>query len=317
LEPNLEATGHVSTNAIVQTADGGYLLSGTNIALPTINPVYSDWLIKTDSNGLMQWTKSFGVPLQTCYAIQGSDDTFVVLGYVANEANGADSVLYKVDAQGTLLWTKTFGGNSSTLFALRLVEDDMGGYVIAGTFDHDGWLAKTDNDGNLQWSKRLHEGGLSAFPLYSIAKASDGGYILVGGNANNGNVNNGLLVKVDSEAKLEWYRLYPSSMEQRLVLFSVIQISDGGYVAVGASNKQAYVIRTDASGTLLSTGSYGNVAANISSSAVYVALSKDGGFVVSGTLNQYSPTSAEGFQVTLPVNNQAWLAKFPLQTTTP
>jgi hypothetical protein len=75
-----------------------------------------------------------------------------------------------------------------------------------------------------------------------------------------------------------------------------------------------YVVRTDASGVLLYNASYGDVNANVSSYASSVVLTNDGGFAVAGTLNQYSPTSSEGFNVTPSVSNNVWLAKFAPQT---
>ena len=300
-----DATGHVATSSIVQTKDGGYALSGTNIGPPTMNPVWSGWLIKTDGRGTVQWNKTFGLPLQTCYVIQGSDGNYVLTGYATNELNGDDTVLMKVNAQGNLLWTKTFGENSSKLLAISLVEANDGGYVLEGCWDRDGWLAKTDANGNLQWSQTYHPVGYTTFPVYSIAKTKDGGYILTGAN-----INGGWLVKTDSNGNTEWIKTLPVNALVR----SVTQIADGGYVAVGAYARQAYVVRTDASGTLLYNTSYGEVSANLSSYASSVVPTNNGGFAIAGTLNQYSPTTIEGFNVTPQVGNNVWLAKFPLGT---
>lgn len=299
-----DATGHVATASIVQTKDGGYALSGTNIAPPIMSPVYSGWLIKTNDKGTLQWNKTFGQPLQTCFVIQDSDGNYVLTGYATNSANGADAVLIKVNQNGNLLWTKTFGGNSSRLFALSLVEANDGGYVVMGARDSDGWLAKTDANGNLQWSQTYHQGSYGTFPFNSIAKTKDGGYIVTGGN-----IQGGWLVKTDSSGTLEWTKILPVNA----LVKSVTQIADGGYVAVGGYARQAYLVRTDASGVLLYNASYGDVSANVSSSASSVVATNDGGFVVAGTLNYYSPTTPEGFTVAVPVGNNVWLAKFPLE----
>jgi hypothetical protein len=92
-----EATGLVATDSVVQTKDGGYALSGTNIAPPLMSPIYSGWLIKTDDKGNMQWNKTFGLPLQTCFVTQESDGSYVLTGYVANSFNGDNAVLMKLD----------------------------------------------------------------------------------------------------------------------------------------------------------------------------------------------------------------------------
>ncbi len=295
-------TGHVATSSIIQTQDGGFAMSGTNIGLPVTNPVYSGWLIKTDSNGMVQWTKTFGLPLQTCHAIQTSDGNYVVVGYATNEAKGADTVLYKLNAQGTLVWTKTFGGNSSKLFGMGLVEANSGGYVLAGAVDRDGWLAKTDTNGNLQWSQTYNI-NTATLPFTSIAKTKDGGYILSGGN-----LQNSWLFKANADGKQEWVKTLPMNG----LIGTAVQTLDGRYIAVGTSARQAYVAVTDASGNLQYNASYGEVNGNVSSNAQSVALTDDG-FVVGGSLNRYAPTSIEGLKVTPPIGCNVWLAKFPLQ----
>jgi photosystem II stability/assembly factor-like uncharacterized protein len=299
-----ETTGHVATASILQTRDGGYALSGTNIAPLIINPVYSGWLIKTDNEGTIQWNKTFGLPLQTCFVIQTSDGNYVLTGYATNEANGANGVLIKVNANGNLLWTRTFGENSTKVLALSLVEANDGGYVMMGALNNDGWLAKTDADGNLQWSRTYHQGSYGTFPFNSIAKTKDGGYIMTGGN-----IEGGWLVKTNSSGTLEWTKILPV----KALVRSIAQTVDGGYVAVGVYDRQAYLVRTGSSGTLLYTSSYGDVSANVSSYATSVLITNDEGFAVAGTLNHYSPTSPEGFKVIPPVGNNVWLAKFPLE----
>jgi hypothetical protein len=294
-------TGHVAAASAVQTQDGGYALTGTNIAPPITSPVYSGWLIKTDAQGNVVWQKTFGLPLQTCFGIQDHAGDYVVVGYASNEQNGADTVLMKVDGEGDLLWTKTFGGNSSTFYALQLVEADDGGYVLVGSASRAGWVAKTDADGNLQWSHTYTEGE-STFPLNSITKAADGGYIFTASN-----IQNSWLMKTDAEGNQEWVQ----PLADGALVRSVAQLPDGGYVLVGSQNRQACILRTDASGGILSTTVYGEVSDNRSSFASSVIPTQHG-IVVAGTLNQYSPTTVEGFQATPTTEKAVWLTSLPL-----
>jgi hypothetical protein len=97
------------------------------------------------------------------------------------------------------VWSKTFGGNSSNVFAVGLVVANDGGYVMVGAWGNDGWLAKTDADGNLQWSQTYHPSGSATFPFNSVAKTKDGGYILTGGN-----IDGSWLLKTDSSGNSEW-----------------------------------------------------------------------------------------------------------------
>ena len=52
------ASGDSEAYSLVQTSDGGYALAGfTN---STGAGIYSFWLVKTDSKGNMQWSKTYG-----------------------------------------------------------------------------------------------------------------------------------------------------------------------------------------------------------------------------------------------------------------
>ncbi|MGD6852622.1 MAG: hypothetical protein ACQCN6_11235 [Candidatus Bathyarchaeia archaeon] len=304
------ATGHVGTAAIVQTKDGGYVLSGTNIAAPITSPVYSGWLIKTDATGNVDWTKTFVLPLQTCYTIEDSRGDFVVTGYAENDHDSVDAVLMKVNVHGDLVWTKTFGGNSSKLLALNLVEADEGGYVVEGcvieaNYNQGGWLLKTDWDGNVQWSEIYQTDENKNLPFNSMAKTSDGGYIVTASS-----FVQSWLVKIDSSGATQWIKTF----EINGMLRSVVEAPDGGYVAVGVQDRQACVVRTDSSGALLRTELFGEVSDNVSSSVSSVIVTRDGNFVVGGTLNHYSPTTVEGFKVTPEVGEHVWLTKMPLSS---
>lgn len=221
-----ETVGLVGVNSIVQTKDSGYAISGTSIAPPILNPVYSGWLIKTDDKGTVQWNKTFEDPLETCHVIQTSDGGYALTGYMANSANGANGLLLKMDEKGNTVWSKTFGGNSSKVFILNIAEANNGGYVLVGNRDQDGWLAKTDNEGDLQWSQTYHSSGFAA--LLTLAKTSDGGYILSGGT-----IDTGLLIKTDSNGNSQWTKDYSASP----LIGSVLQTADGGFIVASSHKK--------------------------------------------------------------------------------
>jgi len=314
-----EATGHISTNSIVQTQDGGYVLSGSAMEISdelktkllsgdlsdllssTWNPPYKGWLIKTDSQGSVEWSKTFELPFQNCHTIQTTDKNYVITGYMTNDLNGADGLLIKLDERGNTLWSKTFGGSSSKVFANGLLEADDNGYVVVGTWDDQGWLIKTDAEGNLQWSQTYSFDEPNRYLFTTFAKTSDSGYILAGGR-----LNNFCLVKTDSRGNMEWNHIYPTDS---LSFSSVIQIA-GRYYAASSNNRQAWIANFDSNGNLLDNFKYGNTGGNLSSFASSIIATKDGGFAVAGTLDRYTPTTPEGFQIIPSMGNNTWLAKF-------
>jgi len=91
---------------------------------------------------------------------------YLVLGETENIGNGElDVLLIKLDTFGNVLWSKTYGGSEDDRgFSLKILDD--GNYLIGAyhvydiTPNGDGWLIKTDTDGNVIWDKYI--GGTGA-----------------------------------------------------------------------------------------------------------------------------------------------------------
>jgi hypothetical protein len=94
----------------------------------------------------------------------------------------------KLRQDGTLDWAKSLGGEGDEV-AYSVQETSDEGYVIAGYSGlvlRDGrpgswtdcWVAKLNNNGELQWEKRF--GGSDFDVAYSIRETKDGDYIVAG-----------------------------------------------------------------------------------------------------------------------------------------
>jgi len=105
--------------ALVQTTDGGYALGGFTNAAGAGG--YDVWLVKTDSNGGVQWSQTYGGSSDDlAYSlIQTSDGGYALAGFTdSSGAGGNDFYLVKVDSAGA--------SGSSASFNWSSVE----GYVI-------------------------------------------------------------------------------------------------------------------------------------------------------------------------------------------
>jgi len=143
-------------NFVVETADGGYAIAGI-AAFPPPLPVYEFWLVKTDANGNMEWSKTYG---ETQYekagsVVKTSDGGFALAGFKNSFGGwGNDFWLVKTDNYGNIEWSQTHGGSEADI-AHSLIETADGGYAIAGdtssfgTGGTDFWLVKTDEYGNI------------------------------------------------------------------------------------------------------------------------------------------------------------------------
>ncbi len=303
-----EFTGLEAVSSIIQTKDGGYVLSGSNVTAHSVLDItYSGWVIKIDQQGNVEWSKTIELPLTSCNIIQASDESYVLTGQLSSTVNGIEAALAKLDKNGNMLWSKTFSASFKVL-ATALVEADDGSYVIAGAWDSEGWLMKTDSDGNILWNQTYSLDGAGNYFFSDLVQSSDGGYVLAGGR-----MDKACLVKTDSLGNMEWKSIY--SAEGALGFRSVAQTS-GGYIAVTSNDKQAWIVKADASGNMVYDAKYGDVGENIGSFASSVVATDDGGFAVSGALNGYYPTTAEGFQNAPQTGNNVWLAKFAPESST-
>jgi hypothetical protein len=169
--------------SIVQTTDGGYIMCGkTN----SFGSGYFDvYLIKTDINGIEQWTQTYGGASSVGNSIeQTTDGGYIIVGKTTSFGNGSyDVYLIKTDGNGIEQWYKTYGGTSGEE-GNSVKQTTDGGYIITGYTESFGngmadvYLIKTDANGIEQWSQTF--GGASSDGGQSVEQTADGGYIITG-----------------------------------------------------------------------------------------------------------------------------------------
>jgi hypothetical protein len=146
-------TGTEHGYSMVQARDGGYAIAGYTTSFGAGNA--DVYLVKTDTAGVMQWSKTFGGP-QLEYGFhmdQTSDGGYIVCGLTLSVAGGIpDGYFVKTDALGNTLWNRTLGGPRSE-YAWDIIQTSDGGYAIGGQTASFGlgtptaadfWLVKTD-----------------------------------------------------------------------------------------------------------------------------------------------------------------------------
>ena len=122
-----------SSNNILQTIDGGYLISGYSDSFGA--GMTNFYCIKTDMNGDSLWTNYYGGTLiEVCYSSDlTSDNGYVLSGITMSYGTGPYNFwIVKTDDAGDTLWTKTVGGAGNDMsFDIKQTPDN--GYLVAGS----------------------------------------------------------------------------------------------------------------------------------------------------------------------------------------
>jgi len=278
-----------------QTSDGGYILTGYAESNETASK--DVWLIKTDTDGNAEWSRTFGgIETDMGRAVQQTNDGgYIITGQTESYGNGSIDVwLIKIDAGGAEEWNKTFGGSSVDAgYSVQQTSD--GGYIITGgtsSFGSGGsdvWLIKTDASGNEVWNRTF--GGSEGDWGKSVQQTDDGGHIITGGTSSFGNGgSDAWLIKVDASGNEEWNRTFGGSEDDGGN--SVQQTSDGGYIIAGSTRSygngsyDVWLIKTDVNGDeeWIRTLTLGNGGADNGKS---VCQTSDGGYIVTGETGSY------------------------------
>jgi hypothetical protein len=253
------------------TSDGGFIAVGHTTTTDWDGNVY---LIKTNANGIVQWSKEYGGSIgfsDKGYSVrETSDGGFIIAGSTESYGSGGDDVyVLKVNALGVLQWTTTIGsaGTASVMDAGREVQEtNDGGFIVVGYTSavdinfSDVYLVKLNAAGVVQWKKTY--GGNSYDIGYTVQQTTDNGFI-IGATTNSYGAGNwdAYLLKTDANGVLQWSKTYGKSGEDRAQCAR--QTQDGGFILCGRStgfgtgNFDVALYRTDLNGNLLWTKGYG------------------------------------------------------------
>lgn len=295
-----------------QTSDNGFVIAGYDILSGTD---YDFYLVKTDANGDTLWSRAYGGNGdEEAYAVEQTNDGGYIIAGVDSSSRIGDYNIYLVrtNSGGDTLWTRSYGGTNHD-FAQSVKQTADGGFIISGytnsfgAGDDDGYLIKTDGNGNVSWSKTY--GGINSDFFYSVKQTSDGGYITSGCTGSfNPNVNilynDVYVVKTDASGNVQWNKTYGRSGDDQS--FAIIQTLDGGYAITGHTNVDSaslysslYIIKTDASGDTLWTRS---LEGNNFDKGLDIKQLPDGTYFICGSTYSFGHGSSDAFLVRLSAN---------------
>ena len=209
-QKNYGGSDNDQANKVIETTDHGYLVVGDTFSADGDVTQYKGgtdvWVLKLDSDGSIQWKKTYGgtgfdVGTSAC-----QDGNFYVITGVTTsndmDVSGNHSAPYtdvwtfKIDLTGNLIWQKCLGGSNydSSVDIIKTPEND---YVVCGTTSStngdvqsnthsinsqtETWIIKLDSSGNKLFEKCY--GGTSQEYGCGLINDTDGNYVILSTSA--------------------------------------------------------------------------------------------------------------------------------------
>lgn len=186
--------------------------------------------------------------ISRCTMVSESGDLF--LGGVTNEPGYVCGILLKANPQGEEVWRKCYGSETQRFDLTSLAKDPSGsGYLIGGqtreegtTVSYDGYIIKTDNEGNVEWEMPVADQGYNDAAAHVVCPY-DNIYLIAGssaiGNAFADYSEEYLSVSaVNQDGDLIYSRVYGDHNWQN-ALTSIKHVDQSGFIAAGYYNESA------------------------------------------------------------------------------
>ncbi len=268
---NYGGSGDDRGQQIIQTADGGYAVTGyaeSDDGDGSNNEGFHDnWVLRLDASGNMLWEKSFGFSGHdhSYDIVETEDGGFFFSGFLdvtsSNGEGATDKGLNqsahgvgefwgtRIDSDGNIIWRKFFGGTNNDR-SFGVVNAIDGGFILTGAsesddFDissakgsYDFWVVKVNKNGGLEWERSF--GGTGIDQAHDIVLTNDSAYVIVGNTFSNDTQvtrNNGesdiWLIKISDAGELLWQQSYGGTAFD--AAHGVNLTSDGGFIIAGNS----------------------------------------------------------------------------------
>jgi len=243
-------TGNEQEGAIIETTDGGSIMVGSTDGGSSGFDVY---VVKSDSNGTLLWTKAYGGKGVDAGSDISStaDGGYIITGYT-DSAGVTRALLLKISKDGALQWTKSYGINYEYGQSVQQTSDK--GYIVTGytaSFSSSlhMYVFKTDSVGALQWTKKISGGGCcgDGDSGSKIMQISDGGYVVLGSTWFWGTSTGvAYLAKISPNDTLQWENYYfnPGGASG----YSFQRTTDKGFIIMGEVYNGTYLLKTDSTG---------------------------------------------------------------------
>ena len=281
--------------SVQEVPSGGYIIAGY-----TSDSTVSDsdaYVVRMTTMGDTLWTyrQNIGLSKKDLFykVINTLDGGFAMCGYTSSVTGLSDDVLIvKIDGNGQHVWTKTWGGSGKDR-AQDIIQLSDGSYVLCGyttsspALYYDAFMYKLNSSGDSLFFKRY---GTAVYDdANSIKALSNGGFILGGQSTNGANGFDQYLIRTNDSGDTLWTRKFGTLGTDNI---ECLTIGNGGFYLTGGTNgagvggDDGYLVKTDTSGSVLWTKTFGGSQPD---DFHRVELTSDGGLILSGTTSSTGP----------------------------
>jgi len=211
------------------------------------------FIMKTDANGISQWSETLSVPQGTKVRQDGTGFALCSTAWYYNGGDHQDAVLILTNSSGTETYKNNYGGtNDEHIYGFDLTSD--GGYILGGhttsygVANWDFYMVKVNSSGSEEWHQtfgqpRGYDANYIHDEAYGARQTPDGGYIISGGSGDEYDEYSecghpagcsgewkAYLVKTDPDGNLLWEDVYPPTSVGNTAGEYLGLTSDGGYI---------------------------------------------------------------------------------------
>lgn len=299
-------------HCVRQTSDGGYIIAGFS----SMDYNSDAYLIKTDANGDTIWTKSYGgANDQEASCIQLLDNGYVFSGLNWVSGDEFQAYLVETDLNGTPSWEKTQSlilNNSAN--DLELTMDGVYASIGAWSFYpelHTMIFMKYNDQGDTVIAKTLNYTYGSEYGNSLVALDADQGHgyavlATIAFDESSANGDDMFLVRLDEAGDSLWTKKYGGVDDERGLCIQ--KTPDNGFILAGSSTSygngswNALLLKTDSEGNVEWMKDYGG---DKNESATHVENTMDGGFILTGQIDNGDPSNKDIYLVLTDSNGDA------------
>jgi hypothetical protein len=255
----------IGGRAVIETSKRDYLIISENVSTKTESEMVSanqtTLASKVDYSGNLIWTKEYSLDSTKTSlnsVLETDDGDYVLAG--TRSAYGQQLCLVKIDSQGNIQWNKTYAGIAdwANFFIEDIIQTEDKGYALIGYYmflppsKQYLFLVKTDDNGNLQWSKTINTG---SYPS-AIYQTPNQGYVILGSQTYDGqNPTMYEIIKINAKGDVGWHKKYGGTGNQYTAQSSSGLKVDDGYIIAGSASAKG----ESATGWIVKTGFDGNM----------------------------------------------------------